>query len=118
MQPVRLRLPRRGARIGIVGCAQYSDEDVCLTDLTRELIDDRYGGAGIVDEQFLAGTVNLAHGAFERGCVVVMQLAELGIAVGGNTSIGFDILFPQQLQGDAFLVKLATIVAPEFETVD
>ena len=58
MQPVRLRLPDRGARIGIVGCAKYSNEDVCLADLARELINDRYGGAGIVDEQFLASAVD------------------------------------------------------------
>jgi hypothetical protein len=69
-------------------------------------IEDRQRLPGIVGKELLAGAVLLAHRTLDLPGILSIELAELRIAVAGVCSVGFDVLFPQQLQGDAF--------APEF----
>ena len=50
-----------GFGVGVVGGAQYGDEDLCFPDLTGVLIDDRCRMTGVVHKQLLPGAVILAH---------------------------------------------------------
>jgi len=62
-------------------------------------------GAGIVDEQLLAGAVDLAHRAPELFGKAPVILAELRIAVGMDIGIVGPVLFPQQHQRHAFAAQ-------------
>jgi hypothetical protein len=61
--PVDSGLARRGAGVDVVRRAQRGHEDLRPGDLAGGRIDNRHGGAGVVDEQLLAGDVDLAHRA-------------------------------------------------------
>ena len=96
--PVGGGLARRGASVGVVRCAERGYEDLGLGDLASGGVDDGHGGAGVVDEQLLAGDVDLAHRA-------LLALGELGVLdtkarvlVGQRVARG--VLLPQQHQGD------------------
>ena len=71
------------------------------------------GRAGIVDEQFLAGAMNLAHGPLELPGELPVILAELRVAVGVPVRVVGAVLFPQQHQRHAlapqFLMQPAVI---------
>ena len=49
----------------------------------------------------------LAHGTLELADVIPVALAELGVSVGRVSPVGFDVLFPEQLQGHALAPQLA-----------
>ncbi len=70
-------------------------------------IEDRQRLSGIVGKEFLAGPVLLAHRPFELARVVPIKLAELRVTVAGVGAVGFDVFFPQQLQGDPLAPQLA-----------
>ena len=63
-------------------------------------------GAGIIDEEFFAGAVDLAHGTLERFGKAAVVLAELGVAVDGFIGVLFAELLPLKHQGHAFALDL------------
>ena len=73
-----------------------------------ETVCQRHRGAGVIDEQFLASAVDLAHGAFEGFGEAAVVLAELGVAVYRAIRVAFSVLLPQQHQGHAFALELLT----------
>ena len=87
-----------------VGITQDGDEDRGGFDLAGQLIGDTNPGTGVIDEQFLTGSINLAHHD-------VVGLLEYREAFGGGTVLqsvgtrGF-VFLPQQEPGDAFLGEL------------
>lgn len=103
--PVGELLGPGGLGVGVVAGPEHGDEDLGGMDLTRSAIDDRYGLAGIVDEQFLAGAVALAQGAGQGITVRPVVHAELGVAVG-VVRVNGTVFLPQELQGDAFFLEL------------
>ncbi len=97
-QPVRERLGPGGLGEGVVGSAERGDEDLCFTDLAGIGIDDRHGGAGVIDKTLLAGLVMLPHGTLLLLAPEPVALAELGVAVAA-VRVLLDIFLPQQLLG-------------------
>ena len=75
-------------------------------------IDDRHRVAGVVDEQFVAGAVDLAHRALQALREAMIEPAELAVAIR-LAGMGAAVLLPQQLQGDAlaleFLVQVREV---------
>jgi len=74
---------------------------------------ERNGGAGIVDEQFLPGAVNLAHGALEAFGKLAVVLAELRVAPGLDGIVGAvlvadlgAVFLPQQHERHALAAQL------------
>ena len=63
-------------------------------------------GACVVNEQLLAGAVDLAHGALEGLGVTAVVLAELRISVGGLTRMLGAMFLPQQHQRHALATQL------------
>jgi hypothetical protein len=63
-------------------------------------------GAGVVDEELLAGAVDLAHRALQPQRVAPIPFAELAVAVGRLPGMGGDVLFPQQHERHAFAPQL------------
>ena len=97
--PVGGGLARRGAGERVVRRTQRGHEDLRLGDLTGAGVNDRYGGAGVVDEQLLAGDVDLAHRALLALRELAVLDAEAGVLVG--LGVGRGVLLPQQHQSDA-----------------
>jgi hypothetical protein len=73
--PVGRGLTRCGAGEAVVRRAEGSHEDLRLGDLAGGRVDDRHRAAGVVDEQLLAGDVDLAH----RALLGARELAVLPI---------------------------------------
>ena len=80
--------------------AQHRDEDLGAADLTGGAVDDGDGVAGVVDEQLVAGAVDLAHRALQAALEALIEQAELAVAIR-LAGVGHGVLLPQQLQGDA-----------------
>ncbi len=75
-------------------------------DLATGRVDERHGRPGVVDEQFLAGNVDLPHRAAQPLPKLDVALAEARAAVGNALRLR-SILLPQPLQRDAFAPQLA-----------
>lgn len=86
------------------GGAQHGDEHLGVTYLAGGLADDRHGRPAVVDEQLLAGAVDLAHAAPLTAAPGAVVLAELAVAVG-LVAVDLDVLRPQQLQGHALALE-------------
>ena len=99
--PVRHRLRPGCLDVGVVGCAEHGNEQLCLTNFTTETIDDGEGLPGIIDKQFLAGRVGLPHGDRQLANPGAVLLAEPAIAIAVRM-IGF-VFLPQQVKGDTLL---------------
>ena len=95
--PVGGGLARGGASVGVVRRAQGGHEDLGLSDLAGDGVDDAHGAAGEVDEQLLAGDVNLAHRALLAQSELAVLDAEAGVLVGQGVAGG--VLLPKQHQG-------------------
>ena len=102
--PVCGGLARRGAGEGVVRRAQRSHEDLRLADLAGGRIDDGHRAAGIVDEQLLAGDMDLAHRALLGHSERAVLDAKTRVLVGQRVVAG--VLLPQQHQGDAGALEL------------
>jgi hypothetical protein len=96
--PVGGGLPRRGAGVGVVRSAQGGHEDLGLSDLTGDRVDDGHGVAGVVDKQLLAGAVFLPQDDFLPLEPAAVKVAEARIPVSVRVLLA--ILLPEQLQGD------------------
>jgi predicted secreted protein len=82
--------PRR-LRISEVRGAKHGDEDLCRPPLAGEAVDHhRHAVARVVDEQFVAGRVRLAHRHRQATLPSAVELAEARVPVsaglGGNVS--------------------------------
>ena len=103
-EPVGLRLASGGAGKGVAGCAQHGDKDAGRANLAGAGVDDRHGRAGVIGEQFLAGAMDLAHGALELSCPHPVVGAECRV-LERRLSRRPLIFFPQQDQRDAFALE-------------
>ena len=95
--PVGGGLARGGTGVNVVRRSKGGYEDLRSGDLTGGGTDDRHGLAGVVDEQFLAGDVGLAHRAFEAYRPLAVLDAKAGVLEGQCVVIG--VFLPQKLQG-------------------
>ena len=100
-QPVLQPLAPGGFGVGVIGGTQYGNKHLSGVDLTGLRIDDRYGGATVINEALFTGLVDLAHGALLLLLPVPEAVTVLRVAV---TSIGIlgSVFLPQQLLGHVF----------------
>ena len=70
-------------RLGVAHArrSQGGDEDLDLADLAGQGIDHLGRGAGVIDEQLLAGNMGLAHGGIELALPGPVEVAEAAVAV-------------------------------------
>ena len=96
---------KAGLGVGVVRGAEHGDEDLRGAHFTAEPVDHLHGVAGIVDEQLLAGDMDLAQGRLQAAGPFLVAFAEPRIAeaVGGCVAI----LLPQQHQRHARAAQLA-----------
>ena len=108
MQPVGHRLARRCAGEGVAGGTERGHKN--MRPRTIGEFDRR---TGVVDEELLAGAMDLAHRALQSQCIASIPLAELAVAVSGLSGMGGHVLFPEQHEGDAlapqFLMDAAVV---------
>src|SRR3989344_1979913 len=97
--PARQLLRPGGLGKGVAGRAENGDEDLRLADLAGSPINDRYGLAGVIDEQLFAGTVLLAHDHVDLGGPEAVVLAEP--AVLEALRVGESVFLPKQGQSYA-----------------
>jgi hypothetical protein len=96
--PVRQALCEAGLDVGVVRGAEHGDEDLRAAHLTGEPVNHLHGVAGIVDEQLLAGGMNLARGWLETAGPFPVLFAEPRIAEAVGVCVA--LLLPQQHQRD------------------
>jgi hypothetical protein len=103
--PIDKALRKSGFRIGVVGRAEHGDEQLTDVNLTGRPVHHLEGRACIVDEQPLAGDMQLTHGRRQAPLPGAVQLTVPRIAV----TVGMDaaMLFPQQLQRHARSAQFA-----------
>src|SRR6266540_4843300 len=95
----------RGFSVGVVGCPQHGDEELDLDDLAGRGIDDRGLLARVVDEQLLAGAMDLPHRQAAVLQPPAVDLAVLRVPV--PVWVLLEILEVEQLQRDAGLATFA-----------
>ncbi|MGY3463246.1 hypothetical protein ACVW0I_000117 [Bradyrhizobium sp. LM6.11] len=103
--PVRQALAEAGFGIGVVRGAEHGDEDLHAAHLAAEPVNHLHGMAGIVDEQLLAGDMDLAQGRLEAAGPLLVAFAEPRIAEAVGVCVA--ILLPQQHQRDVRAPQLA-----------
>jgi hypothetical protein len=98
--PVRQGLAGHRLGIGVARRPQHRDEDLGRPDFTGAGVDQRHGLAGEVDEQLLAGPVDLPHHPIAAAPPRLVVPAEPGVleALGAAGLV----LRPQQEQRHAF----------------
>ena len=99
----RLRPGRLG--IGVAGGAQGGDEDLGRANLAGEAVDHVRPGAGVIDEQLVAGDMGLAHGRGEPAAPIPVEIAEPAVAV--TVAMNGAVFLPQERQGHAGPLQLA-----------
>jgi len=109
-QPVGQLLRPGGFGEGVAGSPEDGDEDLRLADLAGVPVDDRYGLAGVVDEQFFSGAMLLAHDDVDLGGPEPVVLAEPAVLVA--LWMGQAIFLPEQGQGDAGATHLSVSQRP------
>ena len=97
--PVRQALGKGRLGIGVVRGTEHGDEYLRGVHLAGEPVDDLHSVARIVDEQLLAGDMDLAQGRLEAARPFLVPLAEPRIAEA--IGVGVAVLLPQQHQRDA-----------------
>ena len=107
LDPIVQALRWRGAGEDATGGGHGRDKD-----LGTRAIAQGHRGSGEIDEQLLAGTPVLAHGALEGLGEVLVVAAELGVAPGASMGMGLHILLPQQHERDALAIELAVDASP------
>ena len=99
--PVGKRLRPGNFGIGLVAVAHDPNKHLGLPDLTGCSVHDRYGLPAVVDEEFFAGTVLLAHGPIEFLSPLAVELAVLAVLVAVRNALF--VLLPQQHQGQVLV---------------
>lgn len=94
VDPVGNGLGESGFGEGIAAGSQSGDKYLDGMDLACSAVDERHCQASVVDEEFLAGLVGLAHTRVEGLLELGEVLAELAV----SEAVGADgpILFPEQ----------------------
>ena len=97
--------------IGEVRRAHDGDEDLRRAHFAGQPVDDhRYGVAGVIDEQFVAAHVGLAHRNRELALPASVQLAEARVAVA--LRIALNVFVPEDRQRDVLALELAMDACP------
>lgn len=109
-QPVRQFLRPGGLGEGVAGGAEDGDEDLRLADLAGSLVDDRHGLTRVIDEQFFAGAMFLAHDHVDLGRPEPVVLAEPAVLEALRMSES--VLLPKQGQGYAGAAQLGVDMSP------
>ena len=91
--PVWQALAQARLGIGVVRGAEHGDEDLRRADLASDPIDHLQGVTGIIDEQLLAGDVNLAQCRLKAPRPFLVAFAEPRIAEA--VGVGVAVLLPQ-----------------------
>src|SRR6185436_4582825 len=102
--PVRDLLGARGLGVGVVRRAEDGDEQLDGDPLAGGWVDETRLLASVVDEELLAGMVDLAQGQAAAAEPATIEFAELGVAV--PVRVLLEVLEVKQLQGDAGLAAL------------
>src|SRR5262249_6190875 len=106
LEPVLHLLVGGGFGVGVAGDAQCADEQRRLSEGAVGMV-NRDGGAGPVEEQFLAGTVFLPQDYILLLLPTPVELAEPAVAVA--VRMVFTVLLPKQLQSQlAMLLPFLT----------
>ena len=79
--PIFKLLAECGFRVGVIARPQHSDKDLGITDLARAWIDDIYGLAGIIDKEFFASPVLMAHHHIQPGGPLSIPLTKPAVLV-------------------------------------
>ncbi|MBA2524613.1 MAG: hypothetical protein H0V18_02350 [Pyrinomonadaceae bacterium] len=79
--PVGQALGPGGLGVGVVGGAEYGNEDLRFAYFTGDRVNDRNRGASVINEEFFAGPMRLAHHRFEVRLPLLVMKAELGVTV-------------------------------------
>jgi hypothetical protein len=108
--PLRQLLAPGRLGIGEAGSAKHGDKNLHRDDLAGPGVDHLAGAAGEIDEQLLAGDMNLAHRRLQPAGPGPVEIAKPGIAdaFGGTGSV----FFPQQRQRHVGTAQLAVNPAP------
>ena len=103
--PVRQALREGRLGIGVVRGAEHGDEDLRRDHFAGEPIDHLHGVARIVDEQLLAGDMNLAQRRLQTAgpFLVAFTKPRIAEAVGRRVAV----LLPQQHQRHVWSAQLA-----------
>ena len=91
--PVRQALAQARFGVGVVRGAEHGDENLRRAHLASEPIDHLHGVAGIIDEQLLAGDMDLAQGRLEAARPFLVAIAEPRIAEAVGVRVA--VLLPQ-----------------------
>ena len=108
VDPVRQLLGRGRLGVGEAAGAEHGDEQLDGSQLTRAPVDQARPLAREVDERLLAGPVHLPHRRPQSPYPLVVDLAELRVAVA--VGMDLEVLLPEQLQRDAIALALAVDV--------
>jgi len=106
--PVVDLLRARGLGVGVVGRTQHGHEELDLDELAGGGIDECGFLAGVVDEQLLAGAMDLAHGEAPVREPPAVDLAILRVAVAVRVLL--EVLEVEQLERDTGLATFAVDV--------
>ena len=97
--------------MGEVRRPHNGDEDLRRAHFTGQPVDDhRYGVAGVINEQFVATHVGLAHRNRELALPASVQLAEARVTVA--LRIALNVFVPEDRQRDVLALELAMDACP------
>ncbi len=108
--PIRQALAEAGLGVGVVRGAEHGDKYLRNEHFAGEPIGHLHGVARIVDEQLLAGDMDLAQGRLEAASPFLVAFAEPRIAEAVGVCAA--ILLPQQHQRDVRASQLAMYERP------
>ena len=108
--PVRKALGPGGFGIRIIGGAQNGYKYLSLPRPGGLTVIDRDGHAGVIDKEFLAGTVFLAHDRIDLFGPLPVPVTKLTVLIAGRV-LRFMFL-PEQGQGDPFAAQFVVDIKP------
>jgi hypothetical protein len=109
--PIAERLRPGRLDVGEARGAHHRDEDLRLTHLAGQPVDDhRHRVASVVDEQLVAAHVGLAHRDRELAFPDAVQLAEARVAEA--LRMAHDVFVPEDRQRDVLALELAMDARP------
>ena len=108
--PIRQRLCEGCLGVGVIGGAEHGDEDLGGADLPCRPVDHLHGAARIIDEQLLAGDMDLPQRRLQPANPVLVEVAEPGIAE--PVRLARLVLLPEQGERDVGPAQLAVHLGP------
>ena len=101
--PVGQRLAISGLGEGVTGSPQNGDENLRLAGAAGMRVTERHRRPGVIDEEFLARQMSLAHGELEALPPFLIEKAKLGVRI--RVQVRGAILFPKELPGDTLTLE-------------